>query len=451
MKKFTKTLAMFLMGTVLVGFTACSNDNGDDNGSTAIDPVKNYPSAAPASMEEVAKVYVNDVIKPTYKDLAKAAEALSEKSTALYTKIQDGTLTDDDMNAACEAFKTARYYWEQSEAFLYGAAEDKNVDPHIDDWPLDQASLTSLLNNSKMIAGFKGSDPAKFVYDNHASFSSVLGFHGMEFILFRDGKNRTAAALKANETFTGMTSVKGEDELAFLSAVGQDLRNMCYLLEISWLGTDEADASHVSHVNNNCAYLLSDSELVPNGYYAPKGNKQSYSQYLLASTTTDGWFQTWQLALNNVFVGGCSNISQEVYTQKLGQAYRVATGQGGTTEDGEKESIDYIESPYSKRSFKDYQDNIYSIKHTLYGTRDDSAEAPVQNSLLNYLQKNGYEGTADLSSALNDALKALGDAFASGTAFVDDPKNPQVKTCIDKVQKLDNEVNAAGAWIAKQR
>ena len=70
--------------------------------------------------------------------------------------------------------------------------------------------------------------------------------------------------------------------------------------------------------------------------------------------------------MDNIFVGGCSSICQEVYTQKLGQAYRVATGNGGTTEDGEAESRDYIESPYSKRSFIDYQDNIYSGQADVY-------------------------------------------------------------------------------------
>ena len=43
------------------------------------------------------------------------------------------------------------------------------------------------------LAGFKGSDPAKFVSENNSHFQSVLGFHGMEFVLFREGKNRTVS------------------------------------------------------------------------------------------------------------------------------------------------------------------------------------------------------------------------------------------------------------------
>ena len=79
---------------------------------------------------------------------------------------------------------------------------------------------------------------------------------------------------------------------------------------------------------------------------------------LKSATTATGMFKTWQETVSNIISGGCSDIAQEVFTQKLGQAYRVAAGQG----EGD-DAIDYIESPYSKRSFQDYQDNIYSIKH----------------------------------------------------------------------------------------
>ncbi len=124
---------------------------------------------------------------------------------------------------------------------------------------------------------------------------------------------------------------------------------------------------------------------------------------------------------------------QEVYTQKLGQAYRVATGHGGTTEDGEAESRDYIESPYSKRSFIDYQDNIYSIKNSLYGTRDVNATTPVANSLMTIMKKYNYSGYSALNTALDEAIAALESAKKSGIAFVDNPVHMlQVKTCIDR-------------------
>ena len=131
----------------------------------------------------------------------------------------------------------------------------------------------------------------------------------------------------------------------------------------------------------------------------------------------------------------------------MGQAYRVATGQGGTTEDGEAESKDYIESPYSKRSFIDYQDNIYSIKNSLYGTRDVNATTPEANSLMTIMKKYNYSGYSALNTALDEAIASLESAKKSGTAFVDNPAHAQVKTCIDKINTLDDELNNAGKWF----
>jgi len=230
--------------------------------------------------------------------------------------------------------------------------------------------------------------------------------------------------------------VTGLNELAFLAAVAADLRDKCYQLEYCWLG-DEANSAHAAWLKNNCTDIPA-TDLV-----SAKGN--SYKANMLATGTNNSNWGTWQENANNIFVGGCSNICQEVYSQKLGQAYRVATNQASGEDAG-----DYIESPYSKRSFKDYQDNIYSIKNSLYGTFNASASAPVQNSLMNYLKKNGYSRIANLSAALNDAIAALESAKNSGIAFVDEPGHQQVQNCISKVQALDDELNKAGKWIAKQ-
>ncbi len=429
-------MTLFLMGTVSFGMVSCSDDNAGDS-TEIVDPVQNYPNAAPASMQTIVTDYVNNIVFPTYDNLAKNAQVLKEACDKLYANAKAGKWNQGDIDAACEAFKKARQYWEESEAFLYGAAEDNNIDPHIDSWPLDRTELVNALTDQTLLASLKGSDPAKAVYDNNASFQSVLGFHGMEFVLFRDGKNRTVEALQKNETEEGMTSVKGIDELAYLSAIAGDVRNMTFLLQYGWAGKNTpADRIQVLHQNQ---YVLDGT-----GTAGLSKSGKAYGEYLLMSGE-GAWFNTWPANLSNIFKGGCSNISQEVYTQKMGQAYRVATGQGTSEDAG-----NYIESPYSKRSFKDYQDNIYSIKHTLYGSLDNNASAPVQNSLLNYLQKKGYDRTKNLSAALNDALKALEDAKNSGIAFVDNPGHEQVKKAIDAVHLLDDEVNKAGDWIAKQ-
>ncbi len=419
------------MGACAMGFASCSDDNNDDNGDSV--------RISESLMKNTAQTYVDDVVDPTYTALADAAVKLHEACSDLYTKAKAGTMNDADVVAACDAFKEARREWERSEAFLYGAATDNEIDPHIDSWPLDRDQLVQALNSSALIAGLTGSNPGEFVYGQNSRFDSVIGFHGLEFVLFRNGKERTAAELNANETADGMTSVTGLNELAFAAAVSEDIRNMTTLLEYGWKG-NTITADHQTILTNAPWVTAS----LTNKGLSPKGI--SYGDYLLAAGTSNGYFQTWQETMENIFIGGCSNICQEVYQQKLGQAYRVANNQGGTTEDGEAESINYIESPYSKRSFIDYQDNIYSIKNALFGTRDIEATTPVENSLMAIMQKY-YPRYATISKALTDAIDALESAKKSGKAFVDAPGDPQVKTCIDAVHTLDDELNTAGKWF----
>ena len=45
----------------------------------------------------------------------------------------------------------ARAWWEKSEAFLYGAATDFGIDPHIDSWPLDLDGLQTALKNTEQV------------------------------------------------------------------------------------------------------------------------------------------------------------------------------------------------------------------------------------------------------------------------------------------------------------
>ena len=440
MKKIQKLVMAFLLGAMTLGFSACSSDD---------DPVNDFKlpevgqattslNSSDVEMQKVAKTYVQDVIYPTYKALAANARNLYSAAQTLYKAAEAGTMTQSQIDAACEAFKDTRREWERSEAFLYGSASDNDLDPHIDSWPLDHDELVNALNNSRLIEGFKGEDPAKFVSENNTDFQSVLGFHGMEFVLFRGGANRTVAALSANDTEEGMTSVKGIDELAFLQAVAADVRNITALLEFTWMGSAASNESKAVLSDGNYVF----SSLRYNGL--PANGTMCYGQYLLSPSATTG-YHSWQGTMNQIFVGGCSNICSEVADQKLGQAYRTATGSGS-----EEDSRDYIESPYSHRSFIDYQDNIYSIKNSLYGTRDVNATAPVEHSMLNLLKAMNYSGYNDLTSALNAAIQALETAKNSGKSFVEEPGAQRVKDCIDAVSNLDDELNKAGQWINKQ-
>ena len=444
MKKIQKYAMAFLLGAVSLGFTACSDNNNDD------DEVVNIPSV---DMKAAAKTYVDDVVYPTYQQLAANAQTLYDATQELYRSAESGNMTQAKIDAACEAFKTAREQWERSEAFLYGSATNNELDPHIDSWPLDHDGLVSVLHNATLIAGFKSADPAKFVGEHNKdndAVQSVLGFHGMEFILFRDGGNRKLEKLTQEfDDYEDMTDVKCLDELAFLQAVAGDVRNVTALLEYTWMGENRTSESVKTLLNGNASYLFAN---LPTNKGFAKG-QYCWGDWLqmpvVESNQETGWGRTWQATMSQILIGGCSNICNEVQEQKLGQAWRVANHQGGVTEDGEPETIDYIESPYSRRSFTDYKDNIYSIQNSLYGTRDINAQ-PAANSIMNILKNNNYSGYSALATALKEALASFDAAKQAQGSFYAQPGSDAVKNCIDKVKALDTELNNAGNWIVRQ-
>ena len=447
MKKIFKYALLFAAGVMSLGFTSCSDDNNNDEDDNV--------QVTSSEMETIVAQYVNDVVNPTYKDLQAAAASLDEACANLYNKHKAGTLTQSDIDAACTAFKSARKYWEQSEAFLYGAATNDDIDPHIDSWPLDQSQLANALTSTSVIAGITGSEPAKYVYTSNGEFDSTMGFHGLEFVLFRNGANRTLADFTAeyengeglnqkgddvNTNKAKLKTVKTVQEAAFAAAVAGDLHNMTTLLAYEW----NADATLKTYLTQSAAWVLKGTR-----YNGQTNKGVSYSEAVKTVGQTTSMFVSWPLNMQNIFKGGCSNICSEVYTQKLGQAYRVAIGQPEVGEEGE-DAADYIESPYSKRSFQDYQDNIYSIKNSLYGVRGtENITAPATNSVMAFM-KNHYPKYEALNNALNTAISTLESAKNSGVAFIDNPSHQQVKACIDAVEELDNQLNEAATWCSRK-
>lgn len=426
----TNLLAMFCIGAF--AFTSCSDDDTPDLGGDRENPViDNRWTGVQAEMWDVADQYINGVVYPTYRNLAASADELYNEAVNVQSKHNAGTLTDADVEAACEAFKTAREYWEKSEAFLFGAATDFNIDPHMDSWPLDQGQMANFLSNSTMVAGLYSSDPIAFVNQHNSEFDTALGFHGIEFVLFRNGAARPAAVFDGNEDHSSFANVtvQCKDELAFLVAVAGDVRDNCYRLEVSWLG-QQAAAEHRARVSELGVWTHA---LDNNGYYYG-------ADMLLAGTEGSSYASITAALVTLVGASGCGNIANEVASQKIGQAYRVATGTGG-----QDDAIDYIESPYSKRSYIDYRDNIYSIKNSLYGNIDQ--DTPDANSVMTFLKNNNYSGLNALQSALDDAIDKLTTCVNSGVAFVDNPGAQQAGDAMVAVDLLNDELQNAAQWI----
>ena len=410
MKK--KVLFSMLFAACTLGFTACSSD--DDNKDD------NKVSEKEQAMQAITNQYVNNVIFPIYQSLASQTSTLFDQLVDAKAKFRAGTLTQGDIDKICNTFIAARSAWEQSESFLYGAATDFGIDPHIDTWPLDRTALAKALSSAEIIEDLDDLEDGGIDNARALVGEQQLGFHGIEFIIFRDGKNRSIAALQGiedDEAFEGR-NITGEQELIFAAAVAGDLRDKCFQLEVSWLG-DKAPVAHQERVEE-CEFPTTVA-----------GGEASYGENLINATKAGSTMSTWRGVMSTILVAGCSNICAEVAGQKIGQAYL------GT-------DPDYIESPYSQRSYFDFFDNISSIQYSLYGNQGTTAHT---NSIMAYLQKYNATMAADLKAKLDAALSALNTAKA-GTPFVVDSHSANAKAAMDAINALDDKLNEAASWIA---
>ena len=435
MKKTFKYMLLAVAAmTLSLSFVSCDDDD-DDDGSRA---------EKAEILESVVSVYLNSVVYPTYADMSDATEELFDLIDALNTKLQAGTdATQDEIDAICAKYKEARYYWEESEAFLFGAASDFNIDPHIDTWPLELEVLASVLSKVDSTSDLASTDDDTAISAARSTFTGEgeLGFHGIEFIFFRDGEPRDVSIfnndeVESYEDYFSKVSVGAKTEVIYARATAGDLRDRTYQMEVSWAG-DNADSEHVSRASEIQSELGADAGLTTNLGY-------TYGQDLLYAGTDNSTLAAggWAKAMEVILVDGCSNICAEVSDQKMGQAYRCATG---TEED--EDDPNYIESPYSYNSFQDFYDNIMSIQNVLYGNIDKSYYA--SKSIMAYLYTYNEDMADELQEKLDDALDALQACLDSGTPFVKNPGSTLVGAAMEAVDDLDSELNTVSNWILK--
>ncbi len=396
------------MAVAALALTAC-DDEKNENGSISLE------NDIKAAVEQ----YVPNVIYTTYNDLANESEELYELLAQAADKGVNA-ITQNEIDNICAKFLEARQSWEESEAFLFGAATDFGIDPHIDTWPLDVEALATALSNAEQVASLEGEDG--IAYASAKLGAELLGFHGIEFILFRDGENRTVQALQSNEdheAFSGKT-VTGAQELIYATAVAGDLRDNCYRLSVSW--NPDAPESY----QERCEELEVAVSMT--------GSEKTYGENMLGAAQLGSTYATWQETAASILVAGCSGICNEVANVKMGNAHNG-------------EDVNYIESPYSKKSFQDFIDNILSIKYSLYGKA--GATTPESNSIINVLKNYNYNGVTNLQDKLKASVDAL-KACQNEGAFVDIYDNNLVQVAMNVINELDEELNKAAQWIVKQ-
>ena len=420
MKKYLKFPMLLVAGAMLVtGFTSCSDDEGGDNPGTGTELTEKE-----TFLENAATDYVNQVIYPTYGNLAEYTGRLYDQLNAAKEKFKadPNSVTQAEIDQICATFLEARSYWEETEAFLYGAATDFGIDPHIDTWPLDLDGLVTELKNSDKIAQLDNGDDG-IAYAANKLGQELLGFHGIEFIIFRNGENRDVATLLGDDPdlVSGYGAhITGREELIYATAVAGDLRDRCYQLNVAW--NPDAPQEQKTRVIDECElqYTVGSGEL-------------TYGENMLKAGQPGSTYATWRQVASTILTSGCQNISNEVYSQKMGNAYNGS-------------DPNYIESPYSHRSFYDFKDNILSIQYSLYG--NVTGDLTKENSLMGYLKKYNPTLAAELEASLNGAFSALDACIATGVEFGENPTAPYVKTAIDAIQELDADLTQASQWVA---
>ena len=343
MKHLFKTLVVALMATLTLA--SCEKENNN---------VTNDDQQAQA----IATQFVDHTVAPTYTALASNAEQLADQLAAL-----KANPSQQGLQQACETFLAARGQWEKSEAFLFGAAGDYGIDPHIDSWPLDEDAFNTLMSSPAMLEALDGEDGD--VVAGERLGNALLGFHGIEYILFRNGQPRNVGDI------TG-------DQWKYVVAVAGDLRNRCYQLEVGWLG-DAAPAAHIEKLN--------DLEL----QYTVAGGNYSYGENMKNAGQAGSTYGTHVAALMAI-LQGCSDIADEVGSSKIYAAWHG-------------EDVTYIESPYSYMSITDFRNNIISIKNAymggIEGQRDEG------KSLHNYLKSLNTGLDSQVITAIDNALAKI--------------------------------------------
>ena len=397
MKKIIYSMAL-LMG---MAFTACSSDSdNNDNvdkykdrsyGMTAINACGSVvtqleaanATIASAKLTETQEDYlrqvlanlVNNVIVPTYTNLANETEALEKTLNGLTVK----TITQAQINSACEDFKQARKYWEQSEAFLMGAASDFDVDPTIDSWPLNRSLLLSYFNNG--------------MNDDMLEDATILGFHALEFILFRDGQPRKVAELQGNDTYKNFEHISGAQELAYAQTICTLLKQRTFQLQCAWDGGK----------NSSRLQVVKDAGL---DYQTEKGLSFADNLTKAGLSGSGSSFSTLKAAIAQVLSddeGSCVAIANEVGTAKIANPFSAG-------------DVSYVESPYSYNSITDFCDNIRSTRNVWLGSTNETVHQYSFHSFFASVQSN----------AVNEKVE---NAYASAIEGIGNMPSPFVKYC----------------------
>jgi predicted lipoprotein len=357
MNKYLK-FPVVLVSAVILGLSVSSCKDDDDPATE---------NTLDSQKTKTIEQYVNGVVVSTYRSLADESIDLYEACVRLKENP-----TQANISAVCDEWIEARKYWEQSEAFLYGAAADYNIDPHIDSWPLDKAQLDLALLNGTLIANMRENGCN---FDGFATLGyGLLGFHAVEYMVFRDGgpRNYGEGVDKDGVSYGALS----ETELVYCAAVAEDLRNQCIRLEASWAG--------IENITDEKQSILEDAELEPS---------LNYGEIMIAAGESGNKIYKTQLAAYVEVLQGAADISDEVGNTKI-------------TDPVNSGNVLDVESWYSWNSIADFADNIRSVQYAYYGNAGNTIH---ETSVSAYVKSLNATLDSEIQAAIAAAIKEIED------------------------------------------
>lgn len=349
--------------TLLLGVAVLSSCGDNDNNSD-ITPTVEYDYST------IIDDYVDLTIVPTY-------ESMKDNSKDLLAKVEayNSDRTSANFDAVADAWKATRAPWEKSESFLFGPAGDKNLDPLLDSWPVDETQLDNVLASDQELTPEFVSEGLGYV---------TRGFHTVEYLIFRDGDVRYDIT---------------ERELEYLISAIEVLRNDCVLLWASWDGgSSEQD-------------LIDELELEIDTPFADEFKEagNAGSRYL---SQKDAIIE---------MIEGVAAIADELGKVKIGAAYE---GTVGTPTE--------VESRFSYNSLTDFKNNMNSIKNSYLGGFDESNRGV---GLTEFVAEMDSDLDIEVKAKIDEAIDAI-DAIPE--AFVNNLKDSSVEAAIVKIDEVES-------------
>jgi len=308
--------------------------------------------------------------------------------------------SQEALNAACSQWKVARADWENTEAFLFGAADEYSIDPHTDTWPVDQAALANVLRDNSIMQDI----------DNKVKQlnSGLLGYHGIEYVLFRAGQPRDISQLT-------------DLEYRYVCAVAKDLYQATCVLQTTWEGAKKG-----TRYEETLNYLKSHNTLDDDGNVTDEG--MSYKNFGSNFKNTPSADYDSDLDATIQIIEGARDIISEVGGSKIGLPWSG-------------EDASYIESPYAYNSIVDFYDNIISCKNALYGAM--GAAQPNEKSLIYFCLNAGNSTLKTQAQTVQNKMEvALSSISSMKKPFALNYTDASVKKAIDALQELDDALDA---------